>query len=200
MRDNSASCYVETPRLKGFWLKNDTSKISPWHDLNWFPAGWLQKWFTKSFLNRKGKVGTRPEEPLWWSKRRKATTVHSLECLYPMALPIQMHGLCMLGLRIGVRFLCLAGPPFEKRQNGSFVKWWFWRMCPPSDFRSGGTCECTPRSGFASWGTSECTLVLVFVAGNIRQNRPFGKPPFREPPNYSTEGTTIQLSFGAGSP
>ena len=37
-------------------------------------------------------------------------------------------------------------------------------------------------SGFRSGGTCECTLVLVFVLGEHRQNHPFGKPPFWEPP------------------
>ena len=62
----------------------------------------------------------------------------------------------------------------------------FWRMCPRPAFRSGGT--------------RERTLVPVFVPGehpnapsfrfsfrgsgrgNIRQNHPFGKPPFCQPP------------------
>ena len=39
------------------------------------------------------------------------------------------------------------------------------------------------RSVFWYQGTSECALVPSFVPGNIRQNHPFGKPPFCEPPN-----------------
>ena len=69
------------------------------------------------------------------------------------------------------------------RQKGMFfLEVWFWRMCPCSGFRSGGTCE-------------RRTLVPVFVPGehpnvssfrfsfrrNIRQNHPFGRPPFCQP-------------------
>ena len=63
---------------------------------------------------------------------------------------------------------------FTGREKGGFVKGWFWRTCPRSGFRSGGTCECTvvpvfwfggnirmyPRSGFRSGGTSAKTTLL----------------------------------------
>ena len=54
---------------------------------------------------------------------------------------------------------------FTGRYKGGFVKGWFWRMCPRSGFRSGGTCECTLVPDFRSGGTSERTLVPVFVPG-----------------------------------
>ena len=55
-----------------------------------------------------------------------------------------------------------------------------------------------PRSGFRSGGAYERTLVPVFVPGehpnvpsfrfsfrvNIRQNHPFGKAPFCQPPSF----------------
>ena len=56
-----------------------------------------------------------------------------------------------------------------ERQKGGFVKGWFWRMYPPSGFRSEGTCK---RS-----------LVLVFVLGEHAN-----VPSFR----FSFPGTSTQ--------
>ena len=47
MRGNSASCYVETPRLGGLGVENDAKTSYG----NSFPAGQLQKHPTKSLLN-----------------------------------------------------------------------------------------------------------------------------------------------------
>ena len=63
-----------------------------------------------------------------------------------------------------------------RRQRGSFVKGWFWRTCLVLVFRSGGTCERTPRSGFRSGGTSDCTLVPVFVPGEHPPKPRFSRP------------------------
>ena len=66
----------------------------------------------------------------------------------------------------------LSGPSVERKQKGSFVKGWFWRMYL--------------RAGFWYQEASECTFVPVFgtgehpnvpwyrflVPGNIRQNHP----------------------------
>ena len=42
-----------------------------------------------------------------------------------------------------------------------------------------GNMRTYPRAGFRSRATFQCTLVPVFsFRGNIRQNHPFGKPPF----------------------
>ena len=66
-----------------------------------------------------------------------------------------------------------------------------------------------PRSSFRSGGTCERTLVPVFVPGehpivpsfrfsfrgNIRQNHPFGEPPFLATPEKRQESATfLQLS------
>ena len=59
------------------------------------------------------------------------------------------------------------------RQKGGFVKGWFWRMYPPSGFRSGGTCKRT-RSGFRSREHPNVSLFRFSFRGNIRQNHPFG--------------------------
>ena len=84
---------------------------------------------------------------------------------------------------IGASFAChteetyppFGSPPlkFTGRQEGGFLIGWFWRTCPRSRFRSGGTCERTlvpvfvpgnirtcPRSGFRSGGTSAKTTLL----------------------------------------
>ena len=70
------------------------------------------------------------------------------------------------------------------RQKGDFVKGWFWRMCPSSGFRSGGTCERTLVPVFVPGGTSECALVRVFCSGGtsdkttLLENHPFVNPRF----------------------
>ena len=57
---------------------------------------------------------------------------------------------------------------FTGKQKGGFVKGWFWRMCPRSSLRSGGTCE--------------CTLVPVVVPGE-------------HPPNHPLENHTLSTLF-----
>ena len=52
-----------------------------------------------------------------------------------------------------------------------------------------------PRSGFRSGGTSECNLVPVSVQGKIRQNHPFGKPPFWKTTLLSTSGNSGNRSL-----
>ena len=53
----------------------------------------------------------------------------------------------------------------QEETKGGFVKGWFWRMCPRSGFRSGGTSECTIVPVF----------VLVSVPGEHSEKRPFVK-------------------------
>ena len=74
-----------------------------------------------------------------------------------------------------------------------------------------------PRSGFRSGGTCERTLFPVFVPGehpnvpsfqfsfqgNVRQNHPYGKPPFSQPPKGLPARNHFSLKlchcFGCGS-
>ena len=86
---------------------------------------------------------------------------------------------------------------FTGRQKGGFVSGWFWRMCP--------------RSGFRSGGRFESALVPVFVPGehpnvpsswfsfreSIRQNRPFGKPPFCQPPKFLVPSMALVAPYRA---
>ena len=55
------------------------------------------------------------------------------------------------------------------RQEGGFVKGWFWRMCPRSGFRSGGHAN-VPSFRFSFRKNSECTLVPVFLT--VREPSP----------------------------
>ena len=109
---------------------------------------------------------------------------------------------------------CITG-----RQKGGFVKAWFWRMCPRSGFRFGGTCERTlvpvfvpgehpnvpsfrfsfrgnmrtyPRSGFRSGGTSECTLVPVFVPGEHPPKPRFWKTTLRHVESRLTTSISLE--------
>ena len=71
--------------------------------------------------------------------------------------------------------LCLTEQKITGRQKGGFIKGWFWRMCPRSGFRSGGTCE--------------RTLVPVFVPGEH-------PPKLRRPPKTTFDMTTLILVPG----
>ena len=63
------------------------------------------------------------------------------------------------------------------RQEGGFVKGWFWRMCPRSGFRFGGTCERTLVPVFVPGEHPNVPSFRFSFRGNICQNHPFGKPP-----------------------
>ena len=65
-----------------------------------------------------------------------------------------------------------------QRVKGGFVKGWFWRMCPRSGFRSGGTCECTLVPVFVPGEHPNVPSFRMSFRGNIRQNHPFGNHPF----------------------
>ena len=69
--------------------------------------------------------------------------------------------------------VAFARPRSRGNKKGSFVKGWFWRMCPRSGFPFRGFWRTCPCSGFRSRGTSEGTLVPVVVPG---EHVP--KPPF----------------------
>ena len=66
------------------------------------------------------------------------------------------------------------------RQKGGFVKGWFWRTYP----RSGGTCERTLVPVFVPGEHANVPSFRFSFRVNIRQNHPFGKPPFCQPPNF----------------
>ena len=55
-------------------------------------------------------------------------------------------------------------------------------MCPRSGFRSGGTCERTLVPVFIPGEHPNVPSFRLVFRGNIRQNHPFGKPPFCQPP------------------
>ena len=67
---------------------------------------------------------------------------------------------------------------FTGRQKGGFVKGWFWRMYPHSGFRSRRTCERTLIPVFVPGEHPNVPSFQFSFRGNIRQNHPFGKPPF----------------------
>ena len=72
---------------------------------------------------------------------------------------------------------------FTGRQNGGFVKGWFWRMCPRSGFVPGGmrTCERTLVPVFVQGENPNVPSFRFSFRGSIRQNHSFGKPPFCQP-------------------
>ena len=80
-----------------------------------------------------------------------------------------------------VHLRCMFSPIITRRQKGGFVKGWFWHMCPRSGFFSGGTCKCTLVPVFVPGEHANVPSFWSF-RGNICQNHPLGKPPFREPP------------------
>ena len=68
---------------------------------------------------------------------------------------------------------------FEKlhwETKGGFVKGWFWRTCPRSGFRSGGTYECTLVLAFVPEEHANVPLFRFLFWGNIRRNHPFVTP------------------------
>ena len=71
-----------------------------------------------------------------------------------------------------------SGPRITGRQNGGFVKGWFWRMCSRSGFRSGGTCECTLVPVFVAAEHANVPSFRFFVPGEHLPKPPFWKPPF----------------------
>ena len=89
------------------------------------------------------------------------------------------HGVCITMLSapsiyVFVLFIGFSSPcsclHYHWETKGRFHKGRFWRMCPRSGFRSGGTCERTLVAGFRSGGASEYTLILVFVPGEHLPN------------------------------
>ena len=73
---------------------------------------------------------------------------------------------------------------FQWVKKGVFVKGWFWRTCPRSAFRSGGTCEPTLVPVFVPGEHPNVPLFRFSFRGNIRQDHPFWKPPFCQPTIY----------------
>ena len=61
------------------------------------------------------------------------------------------------------------------------VKGWFWRICPRSGLRSGGTCERTLVPVFVPGELPSVPSLRFSFRENIRQNHPFGKPPCCQP-------------------
>ena len=72
---------------------------------------------------------------------------------------------------------------FIGRRKGGFVKGCLWQMCPRSGFRSRGTCERTLVPVFVLGEHPNVPLFRFSFWENIRQNHPFGKPPFCQPLN-----------------
>ena len=65
--------------------------------------------------------------------------------------------------------------------KGRFRKRVVWRMYPRSGFCSGGTCERTLVPVFVLGEHPNVPSFRFLFRGNIRQNHPFGKPPFWQP-------------------
>ena len=73
---------------------------------------------------------------------------------------------------------------FHWETKGGFVKGWLWRIYPRSGFRSGGTCAHTLVPVFVLGEQANVPSFRISFWGNIRQNHPFGKPPFCQPRDF----------------
>ena len=97
-----------------------------------------------------------------------------------------------------------------RQKEGCFVKGWFGRMCPRSGFRSGGTCEHTLVPAFVLGEHANVPSFRFFVPGEhlnvpsfrfsfrggrprVRQNHPFGKPPFCQAPKRMFHSTVRKI-------
>ena len=87
---------------------------------------------------------------------------------------------------------------FTGRQKGGFVKGWFWRMYPRSGFRSRGTCECTLVPVCVPGEHPNVPSFRFSFRGNIRQNHPFGKPPFWSSKTKTPQTVTLQVKIERG--
>ena len=86
------------------------------------------------------------------------------------------------------------------RQEGGFVKGWFWRMYPRSGFRSGGTCERTLVPVFVSGDHPNVPSFRFSFWGNTRQNHPFGNHPFGNPRKTEVRHLCVKLYRTRGTP
>ena len=79
--------------------------------------------------------------------------------------------------------LTIRGSHMSLGDKGRFRKRVVLANVPSFRFSFRGNMRTYPRSNFRSGGTSECTLVPVFVLGEHLPKPPFWKPPFCQPPN-----------------